>query len=319
MISIIVPVYNMEKYLTQCVSSLINQNYKDVEIILVDDGSTDASPQMCDEFAKQDDRIKVIHKTNGGQGSARNMGLDIANGEYISFIDSDDWVDINMYTHLLSVSEKYDADLVVCEVAWNEEDGTVRVNKRVDGILVMSTEEAMEHYFDGSNIVPHGPCSKLYRRYLFDDLRFPENRLLEDTAIAYKIVDRAKCVVTTDTVGYNIRCDMGSVSRRKYNQRRCDTIITYTELSDFLSANEKYKKYIPIANGFIAGAIFYNAGEAYCSDLENKNEVMSRIRQYAKDALKSNKRFSLKNNVLLHLIATSPTVFGMFYKVAKHK
>ena len=169
MISIIVPVYNMEKYLTQCVSSLINQNYKDVEIILVDDGSTDASPQMCDEFAKQDDRIKVIHKTNGGQGSARNMGLDIANGEYISFIDSDDWVDINMYTHLLSVSEKYDADLVVCEVAWNEEDGTVRVNKRVDGILVMSTEEAMEHYFDGSKIVPHGPCSKLYRRYLFDD------------------------------------------------------------------------------------------------------------------------------------------------------
>ena len=93
MISVIVPVYNMEKYLEKCVRSILDQDYKDIELILVDDGSKDSSPAMCDEFAKQDERIKVIHKPNGGQGSARNMGLDIAKGDYISFIDSDDWVE----------------------------------------------------------------------------------------------------------------------------------------------------------------------------------------------------------------------------------
>ena len=106
MISVIVPIYNVEKYLIKCIESIINQTYKDLEIILVDDGSTDSSGKICDEFATKDNRIKVIHKKNGGLSSARNIGLDICKGNYISFIDSDDYIELDMYEKMIKIIVK---------------------------------------------------------------------------------------------------------------------------------------------------------------------------------------------------------------------
>mgnify|MGYP003290941701 CR=1 FL=1 len=317
MISVIVPVYNMEKYLEKCVRSILNQDYKDIELILVDDGSKDSSPQMCDEFARQDERIKVIHKPNGGQGSARNMALDIAQGEYISFIDSDDWIELDMYTNLVGLLEETGADIAICEDANNEEDGTVKKNHRVTGTLVMTKDEAFSHRFDGSDIVTDSPCNKLYRKELFNDLRFPENRLLEDTALMYLIIDKTKKIVSSEKVGYNIRCDSNSVSRRKYNKKRCDTIITYTEMSDFFASKEEYKKYVPIANAYIAGAIFFNAGEMYGVDFEGKQETEDHIKNCAKELLASGRILSSKNKALLKLISVSPKLFGVIYNKTK--
>ncbi len=317
MISVIVPVYNMEKYLEKCVKSILEQDYKDIELILVDDGSKDSSPQMCDEFAKQDGRVKVIHKENGGQGSARNMGLDIAKGEYISFIDSDDWVEYDMYSNLVNILEENNADLAICEVALNEENGSVLKKKRVNGVLVMTKDVAFSHRFDGSEIVTDSPCNKLYKKELFENLRYPENRLLEDSALMYRILDRTKTVVSSEKVGYNIRCDSSSVSRRKYNKKRCDTIITYTEMADFLSEKEEYKKYVPIANSYIAGAIFFNAGEMYCVDFEGKKETENHIKKCAKDLLSSGRELSFKNKLLLNLISVSPKLFGAIYNKTK--
>lgn len=317
MISVIVPVYNMEKYLEKCVRSILDQDYKDIELILVDDGSKDSSPAMCDEFAKQDERIKVIHKENGGQGSARNMGLDIAKGDYISFIDSDDWVEPDMYTNLISIAQENNADLAICEVALNEEDGSVLKKKRVNGTLVMTKDEAFSHRFDGSEIVTDSPCNKLYKKELFEKLRYPENRLLEDSALMYLVLDRVEKVVSSEKVGYNVRCDMGSVSRRKYNKKRCDTIITYTEMSDFFASKEEYKKYVPIANAYIAGAIFFNAGEMYGVDFEGKKETERHIKNCAKELLASDRILSSKNKALLKLIAISPKLFGVIYNKTK--
>ena len=317
MISVIVPVYNMEKYLEKCVRSILNQDYKDIELILVDDGSKDSSPLMCDEFEKQDERIKVIHKENGGQGSARNMGLDIAKGDYISFIDSDDWVEIDMYSNLIKLLEESGADLAICSVAINEEDGTVSEVKRVNGTLVMTKDEAFSHRFDGSEIVTDSPCNKLYKKELFESLRYPENRLLEDSALMYLILDRVEKVVSSEKVGYNVRCDMGSVSRRKYNKKRCDTIITYTEMADFLSSKEEYKKFVPVANSYIAGAIFFNAGEMYGVDFEGKKETEGHIKKCAKELLASGRILSSKNKALLKLIAISPKLFGVIYNKTK--
>lgn len=317
MISVIVPVYNMEKYLEKCVRSILDQDYKDIELILVDDGSKDSSPQLCDEFAKQDERIKVIHKANGGQGSARNMGLDIAKGEYISLIDSDDWVEPDMYTNLLSIAEENNADLAICEVALNEEDGSVLKKKRVNGTLVMTKDEAFSHRFDGSEIVTDSPCNKLYKKELFENLRYPENRLLEDSALMYLILDRVTVVVSSEKVGYNIRCDSSSVSRRKYNRKRCDTIITYTEMADFISSREEYKKFVPTVNSYIAGAIFFNAGEMYSVDFEGKKEAEEHIKKCAKELLASGRALSSKNKLLLNLIATSPKLFGVIYNKTK--
>lgn len=113
-VSIIVPIYNVEKYLDRCMESLINQTLRDIEIIMVDDGSPDRCPQMCDEYARRDSRIKVIHKKNGGLGYARNSGLEVATGEYIAFVDSDDYVDVRMYEHMYHELEKYSVDAVIC-------------------------------------------------------------------------------------------------------------------------------------------------------------------------------------------------------------
>ena len=317
MISVIVPVYNMERYLDNCVRSILDQEYKDIELILVDDGSKDESPAMCDAFAAEDDRVKVIHKENGGQGSARNMGLDIAMGEYVSFIDSDDWVENDMYSNLLSLIEEHGADLAICETVLNYENGSVVQNKRVDGTIVMTRAEAMARRFDGSEIVTDSPCNKLYKRALFNGLRYPENRLLEDSAVMYLIIDRIDRVVSSEKVGYNVRCDMGSVSRRKYNKRRMDTIITFTEMADFIASKEEYKQHIPTVNSYIAGAIFFNAGEMYGVDFEGKTEAKKHIKKCAKELLNSGRVLSAKSRALLRLISLSPCVYGVLYKMIK--
>ena len=113
-VSIIVPVYNVEKYLDRCMESLLNQTLKDIEIILVDDGSPDNCPQMCDDYAKKDSRVKVVHKANAGLGYARNSGLDVATGEYVAFVDSDDYVELDMYEQMYEASLNYQVQMVLC-------------------------------------------------------------------------------------------------------------------------------------------------------------------------------------------------------------
>ena len=113
-ISVIVPIYNVEKYLDRCLKSIINQTYKNLEIILIDDGSPDNCGTICDEYAKKDNRIKVVHKDNGGLVKARNTGLDIATGEYISFIDPDDWIELNMYEEMIKIADETNTDIVRC-------------------------------------------------------------------------------------------------------------------------------------------------------------------------------------------------------------
>ena len=125
LISVIVPIYKVEEYLDRCVESLINQTYKNLEIILVDDGSPDNCPQMCEAWAQKDSRIKVVHKENGGLSDARNAGFEVATGDIISFIDSDDWIEPEMFETMLSQMEKDDSDIVSCGVNWVEENGSV--------------------------------------------------------------------------------------------------------------------------------------------------------------------------------------------------
>ena len=127
LISVIVPVYNVEKYLDKCVQSIVNQTYKNLEIILVDDGSTDHCPALCDEWAKKDERIQVIHKKNGGLSSARNTAIDVISGEYVIFVDSDDWIDLDMIASMLEFAETNDADIVSGGFYFESTDGTSSV------------------------------------------------------------------------------------------------------------------------------------------------------------------------------------------------
>lgn len=197
LISVIVPVYNVEKYLNKCIESIANQTYKNLEIILVDDGSTDSSGAICDQWAKKDDRIKVIHKENGGLSDARNKGLYIASGNYIGFVDSDDWIDYEMYEKLLSLSKSYNADISSCGVLKIWDNNETRKLTKDNGLQVLNNIESMEALIESSYLI-QTVWNKLYKRRILNGLEFPYGLIHEDEFWTWKAISHSSKTVTTD-------------------------------------------------------------------------------------------------------------------------
>lgn len=195
-ISVIVPIYNVEKYLDRCIESILKQTYKNIEIILVDDGSTDNSGKMCDQFAKRDNRIKVIHKKNGGMSDARNVGLDFVSGEYIAFVDSDDWISPVMFERLYSILKKYKTEIVVCEPIYAYE--TYIDEQQFSGkSFELSKRKAIELLIEDRKF-RSVVWNKLYARRLWADIRFPKGKHYEDVHIVYKIYDMCETISFLD-------------------------------------------------------------------------------------------------------------------------
>lgn len=186
-VSVIVPIYNVEEYLPRCIGSIINQTYKNLEIILVDDGSPDNCPQMCDDYAERDARIKVIHKENGGVSSARNAGLEIVTGDYIGFCDPDDWIDGDMFETLMKYATEYDADIVRCDCYLEYCDGTHRHSgDGNDGVRIIDKEQALkETLYTNTNMAI---WNKLFKAYLFERERFGNKICCEDWEINYRLI-----------------------------------------------------------------------------------------------------------------------------------
>lgn len=202
-ISVIVPVYKVESYLCQCVDSILAQTYHNLEIILVDDGSPDHCGVICDEYAAKDPRIKVIHKENGGLSDARNAGMAVMTGEYVAFVDSDDWIEPQMYETLLMLLEQHDADIafggVADDVEHNGTVTTVKVSNYNETPFAEDKLSAMRRYFHGS----WAAWDKLYRTALFDGIRYPVGEINEDEAIVLQLLDRCRRVCYTNEVFYH--------------------------------------------------------------------------------------------------------------------
>ena len=193
-ISIIVPIYNVEKYIRLCVDSIINQTYRNIEIILVDDGSPDECPKICDEYVGKDSRIRVIHKVNGGLSDARNAGMKIATGDWLGFVDSDDYIHPKMYEILLNNAKNTNSDLSVCNFDLVKESECCDFS--LDGGVRLIEQPVRE--FLCNKVFSANSWNKLYKRQLFDGIEFPVGLLYEDLATTYKIVDRAERVVLSD-------------------------------------------------------------------------------------------------------------------------
>ena len=199
-ISIIVPIYNVEKYLTRCIKKLVDQTYPNIEIILVDDGSTDKSGIICDEWKEKDKRIKVVHKINGGLSDARNVGIQCSSGEYILLVDSDDYIAESTCEELLNIAIETSADIVSFrEQKIDDLSGKFLESKNEDTkkIVVMSGHDAGKNYLYGK-YVQHSAWSKLYKRKLFDKLLFPKGMLAEDYATTYLFLSYANIVTYYD-------------------------------------------------------------------------------------------------------------------------
>lgn len=218
-VSVAVAVYNSDAYLDRAVSSILRQTYRNLEVILVDDGSTDNCPAICDKYERLDPRVKVIHKKNGGLFSARNAGMREATGEYLAFVDGDDWLDENMYETMLSALKEQNADLAVCRYKWVYQDGTV--DKSTGKAVVMEGQEMLEKYLEEDEAcqIQNAAWNKLYKRSILGDLQFPA-RWYEDMLYTIQLLNKPSRSVYLDCAYYNYVCDRnGSIMNRGINSR----------------------------------------------------------------------------------------------------
>lgn len=238
-ISIIVPIYNVEKYLNKCIESILNQTFYKFELILVDDGSSDKCGDICDEYAKKDNRIKVIHKKNGGLSSARNAGLDIAKGQYIGFIDSDDYINRNMFEILYENIVKYEADISICNFEYIYEDGSMSKNKELysDEIYILNNIESLDKLYNEDGVVFTVAWNKLYSRKLFHETRYDLGKIHEDEFIIHKLLYKSKYVVYTNYKLYYYLQRKESITQNKFNIKRLDIVYAFKERMDFFKIN----------------------------------------------------------------------------------
>lgn len=221
MVSIIVPVYKVEKYLRKCVESILSQTYHDIEVILVDDGSPDSCGKICDEYALADGRVKVIHQTNGGLSAARNAGIDIASGEFLSFVDSDDYIEPEMIERLLAPFCMGSCDISMCGCRTIDELGAE-----------ISTDSFSEEYLSGDELLKQvilplktASWNKLFSRKVIRDARFPIGKIHgEDLVFLSELIDRNVCLATVPYCGYNYVKHSGSITTSGFSERSFDEV-----------------------------------------------------------------------------------------------
>lgn len=229
LISVIVPVYKVENYLKRCVESIAKQTYTELEIILVDDGSPDKSGVMCDKFAEQDSRIKVIHKTNGGLSDARNAGIERATGKYIVFVDSDDWLDFDMIEILYGALIENDADIAECSYRNLYCDCIKEETKCNAEIVVGDNVFALEGMLDWKYFKPNA-WNKLYKRETIGEIRYPVEKIHEDEFTTYKYFYNAKKLVYVDVSKYNYdRRRTDSITGEKFREDNLDACLAFRE------------------------------------------------------------------------------------------
>lgn len=232
-ISVIVPIYNVEKYLDRCVDSIINQTYKNLEIILVDDGSPDNCPQMCDDYAKKDSRIKVVHKENGGLSDARNAGMKVATGEYVSFIDSDDWIDLETFSLSMAKIKECNAQIVAFNII-NVSDKPFIPNLS-NKYEVVDSQTAIENTIDDINIKTV-VWNKIYKRSTLQGLKFRKDKINEDEFFTFYALSKAKKIVYLYRQCYYYYQRPGSIMST-YNLKRLDMLDGVKERMDFVKVN----------------------------------------------------------------------------------
>lgn len=212
-ISVIVPIYCVEKYINQCIDSILNQSYPYLEIILVDDGSPDNCGLICDEYAKKDGRIKVIHKKNGGLSDARNAGIKISSGKYIAFVDSDDCIDQRMYEKLQNTLQECGADIAECHSV-SFDDGSIPNARYSNQIKELTAKEWITETSLG-DFLSCVAWNKLYKKELFIGIEYPVGRHYEDDATTYKLVYRANKIVRLTDALYFYRQRQNSITAQK--------------------------------------------------------------------------------------------------------
>ena len=287
LISVIIPVYNVEKYIHRCVSSIIGQSYVNLEIILVDDCSSDGCPAICDDLAADDDRIKVIHQTtNQGLSVSRNTGVELSTGGIVAFIDGDDYILPDYFARLYGLLIKYNADIAITGFI-KEYEGSGKRKPRKNPkryTLVIEKNDTMEIYLYQKHFIT-SVCAKLFRKHVIDGIEFPPGKVNEDVSVFYKYIDRADRVVYHSSADYIYVQRTTSIVRTKYREMERDCIGFTEEMRVFISAKYPHLNRASISRCFSANIrilMDIPLNEVYHDD---HTEVISNIKKYRSSVL----------------------------------
>ena len=314
-ISVIIPVYNVEQYLEKCLDSILNQTYKNIEIILVNDGSIDKSGLICDEYSRKYNNIKVFHKENGGVSSARNLGITVAKGEYITFADPDDFLNKDMYKILYENAKNYNSDITICSV--NEirenviatEDNTGKINK-------YSKKDAINGYFNDIYPFNHNYLwNKLFKRAMFDEIKLNEKiTYQEDSEIMIKLLNLSENIIYVGIPLYNYDLRLGSLSSGNISKSKITAERAFYSIYEYTKENIcEYKdkallKYISLVFNIVIEII--KSGDQYNDDYIN---IGYRIKEIYWQLIKTNS-IPIKYKIHSTLIILSPRLYKIYIK-----
>lgn len=307
LISVIIPVYKVEEYLCRCVDSVLAQTYTNMEIILVDDGSPDQCPAMCNEYARQDSRVKVIHQENAGLSGARNAGIDMAQGQWLAFVDSDDYLAADFLEQLYQACVDTGSDMSVCR--WEYVRGEAIPEHGTGEIRVYTGREMLANLYvpDGAYFVV--AWNKLYRKELFEDIRYPLGRIHEDEATTYRIYDKVKKAAYVDRSLYGYFVTPVSITRG-FNPKRMDWVTAVAERIDFFEEKGYTELMVPGLQALADGSIdiWFGLRDQLPGSEKQQEEIRTLIREGLRRVKKYGK-FPLRTEIGYRLFLTWPGLY----------
>ena len=318
LITVVIPIYKVEEYLRECIDSILGQTYKNLEIILVDDGSPDKCGKICDEYASKDDRCIVIHQENQGLSGARNSGIQIAKGAYITFVDSDDYVNKDMIEIMYNHMVEDNADMVVAGFESFFEDGTKSSNDHGGKVFKLSKEEALDCFLFNDYLTPCA-CGKLYKTSLWKGIRFPKGKLFEDQFTIYKIIDLTQRIIYLSEPMYHYRKRSGSIGHSNFSEKTYDLYAAINE--EFNYINDKYAEKCP---NIIVAKIFWEIVFVNMMILSNYKDtsVINKVQSFSFSNIRTVWQCPYINVVRkcqIALFSISYPLYKRFYKCYKKK
>ena len=313
-ISVIVPIYNVEKYLERCIESIINQTYKNLEIILVDDGSPDNCGNICERYAQKDNRIIVIHKENGGLSDARNAGLKIATGEYISYIDSDDYIDNDMYEYMMKEMSKENADIAICGTKVDFENGITKLKENKEKEILNAKEALIK--LNSFSSFDMAVWNKIYKRNIVSGIEFPIAKTSEDYFVMYQYFDRAKKIVVLPQAKYHYIQRENSISRGKKISH--DYIEGSRAQQNFIKRNYSEIEFVGNTAYAFSYIAIYNRYIKNKQRLSRKNKKIFKkeVKKYITD-INKNQYISIKKKIQANVFLINLTVYKLLIKLIK--
>lgn len=314
LISIIVPVYNVEKYVEQCLDSLIKQTLFNIEIIVVDDGSTDNSASICQRIAESDSRIRFFRKKNGGLSDARNFGMKYVSSDFVGFIDSDDYVDPNFYEILYNAVRDYNVQIAVAQIKKIDNQGNLIFKSGYYCNGLLSTEDALKSMLSAKGI-SNSVCNKLFDFKLFDGMEFPIGKLYEDEYVTYKIIDNCKNIYFTSEISYYYRFNQSSITNKPFTEKEMDRIEASNIRINYLK--EHHPALIDLGKCYLMYDCLTAISKMYKYENRYNTLLCSNIRDCFLSYMKGRSSLGAKGFAILAFV--SPRLACVLYNLAKRK